>query len=152
MERRGILKRGMENVSGTFFERRSECGDRRCAENALRNFPDFSSVKIPEVFLRNFSKNVLPRVRSMRQKRTRRCAFPRKIFRPSERGLRADCNFPIYGPAPSGRSRRTPTWTGTRTKAPLPQISALSQSLRGRGCLRNSRNLSFCIIDYSDVE
>lgn len=142
MERRGILKRGMENVSGTFFERHRNAATEDAPKMPSEIFRIFAR-KNTGSFLRNFSKKC-PLPRSVDATKAHpQMRFSRKIFRPSERGLRADCNFPIYGPAPSGRSRRTPTWTGTRTKAPLPRISALSQSLRGRGCLRNSRNLSF---------
>lgn len=122
----------MENVSGTFFERRSECGDRRCAENALRNFPDFSSVKIPEVFCGIFQKMSFPAFGRCDKSAPADALFP-KDFPPVRKGTARGLQFSYLRSSPFGTLSTYTDVDGNANESPLAaNIRIIAKFTRAR--------------------
>lgn len=147
----GYPKRGMENVSGTFFERHRNAATEDAPKMPSEIFRIFAR-KNTGSFLRNFSKSVLPRVRSMRQKRTRRCAFPER-FSARPKGDRARIAIFLFAVQPlrdaldvhrRGRERER--------KPPCREYPHYRKVYEGAGVCVIVVIYLFCIIDYSDVE
>ena len=99
----------------------------------LPKFSGFSPVKIPEVFCGIFQKKC-PLPRSVDATKAHpQMRFSRKIFRPSERGLRADCNFSYLRSSPFGTLSTYTDVDGNANESPLAaNIRIIAKFTRAR--------------------